>query len=85
MAFAASMAAVVIAGNFVLKTFTPSQQNMAEGSDSFAEMFMDAPLPQDYYIAEAEETVSEQDIVEFLINDMTTAEYLNYAENEKDY
>ena len=85
-ALAASMAAIVVAGNFILKTVTPSQASDSDYSDAFAEMISEANLPQEYYyLAEAEEGPSGEDIIEYLIDNGTTAEYLNYAENETDY
>ena len=84
-ALAASMAAIVVAGNFILKTVTPSQVPDSDYNDAFAEMIMEANLPQEYYFAEAEESPSGEDIIEYLIDNGTTAEYLNYAENETDY
>ncbi len=84
-ALAASMAAIVVAGNFILKTVTPSQVPDSDYNDAFAEIIMEANLPQEYYLAEAEESPSGEDIIEYLIDNGTTAEYLNYAENETDY
>ena len=84
-ALAASMAAIVVAGNFILKTVTPSQAADSDYNEAFAEMISEARLPQEFYLAEAEEGPSGEDIIEYLIDNGTTAEYLSFAENETDY
>lgn len=87
LAFAASLVAVVMLGNFILRqTVRPAEDD----TWVFVSYLADALDPDgaalvDMAAWEEENTLSEEDIVNYLIADGISVEYLNYVNYEEGY
>jgi|GEM_PF-2763689 len=66
LAYAAALAFLVTAGTFLLKTFTPSTYDTTVEALAYADIYPVTEPDALYYCSE-EETVSESDVVEYLI------------------
>ncbi len=85
MAYAASLALLVAAGGFILRKTTAAPQ--PELSDLSYYSYLAQSLDPDGGLAEIpqEYGLSEEDIVQYLVNEGVSLDYLNETEYEKDY
>lgn len=77
LAYAASLAFLVLAGTFLLKTFTPAEEDPLIEALAYADIYPLTEPDAIYYYTSGEDSASDNDVVEYLIFTGTSLEEIS--------